>query len=109
MIKAYIIRANGEATLKEIETAYDSKSDIVGGDPEFLTLTTRLSLCCNEMGKVYGLPVNYVATRILRSYIPASMDVICGDAAICAIDDEGDSCSLTSEQITQINKIMMEG
>ena len=104
-MKAFIIKADGECSLTEIEKGYKITNEIVGGDSEYASLTTKLSLCCNNMGKAYHLPLNEKATLIMRSYL-STEDWIAGDAVISGIDEMGDSCSLLDEQISEIKKIV---
>lgn len=106
-MKAFIIKVDGECSLTEIEKGYKVTDEIVGGDSEYVTLTTRLSLCCNAMGKAYHLPLNETATQIMRSYL-STADWIAGDAVIYGIDEMGYSCSLSDEQISEIKKIEEE-
>ena len=104
-MKAFIIKSDGECSLTEIKRGYKITNKIVGGDSEYVSLTTRLSLCCNDMGKVYHLPLNEKATKIMRSYL-STEDWIAGDAVIYGIDEMGDSCSLSDEQISEISVII---
>jgi hypothetical protein len=59
------------------------------------------------MGKAYQLPLNEKTTLIMRSYL-STEDWIAGDAVIYGIDEMGDSCSLSDEQISEIKKIAEE-
>ena len=104
-MKAFIIKADGECFLTEIEKGYKNNDEIVGGDSEYVSLATRLSLCCNSMGKAYHLPLNEKATQIMRSYL-STEDWIAGDAVIYGIDEIGDSCGLSNEQISEIKDIV---
>lgn len=104
-MKAFIIKADGDSSVNEIDGSYESIKELVGGDAEYVTLDTRLSLCCNEMGKAYHLPFNEKATQVMRYYLTTE-DWIAGDAVIYGIDEMGDSCSLSDEQILKIEKSM---
>ena len=105
MIRALIIKANGDYAVREIEKGYKAVNEIVCGDSEYVTLTTGLSLACNEMGKAYHLPVNERATAVYKAYLNTP-DWIAGDAVIYGLDEMGDSCSLSEEQIIEIEKNM---
>ena len=105
MITAFIIKATGDYVLTEIERGYKATDEIVGGDSEYVSLTTKLSLCCDDMGKAHHLPVNEKATQIMKAYLSMD-DWIAGDAVVYSSDEGGDSCSLTEEQISEIEKIM---
>ena len=62
---------------------------IVGGYIEMLDLDENTSLVCNESGKIQGLEGN---RRIGR-------DIIAGAFFICGFNEDGESISLTDEQI----------
>lgn len=57
------------------------------------------SIVINEEGKLENLPPNIYW---------GDSDVICGDFLIVGIDEEGDSISLTDEQIKQAAKFVEE-
>ena len=105
MIRALIIKANGEYFVRDIVKGYKAVNEIVCGDSEYVTLTTGLSLACNEMGKANHLPVNERATAVYKAYLN-TCDWIAGDAVIYGLDAMGDSCSLSEDQISEIEKTM---
>ncbi len=109
MIRTIIINANGEYEVADIKKGHRSLELIVGGGIEGLTFAghTDFIMFLNETGKITGLPVNSKAT-IFSLEFTEKMAFINGDVVICGLDDEGDSCDLTDEQITAFMKILDE-
>jgi hypothetical protein len=86
--KSVIIRAahNTSADFEEITTriAYAELRRLVGGDIQvvrFTYLGEPAQLICNEDGKLIGLPINEMATKIMSGVLDPA-DYIVGDVAI---------------------------
>lgn len=109
MIRTIIISANGEYEVADIKKGHRTLKLLVEGDVEGLTFAghTDFIMFVNEVGKITGLPVNSKAT-IFSLEFTEKMSFINGDVVICGLDDEGDSCDLTGEQITAFMKILDE-
>ncbi len=109
MIRTIIISANGEYEVADIKKGHRTLKLLVEGDVEGLTFAghTDFIMFVNEVGKITGLPVNSKAT-IFSLEFTEKMSFINGDVVICGLDDEGDSCDLTDEQITAFMKILDE-
>ena len=80
---AKLIRTNGETEEVEIPKADSLKfmQEKVGGYIEILPIAPNDGMCymvLNEEGKIHGLPVNNVASRLV------SYDIIVGDVLLCS-------------------------
>lgn len=109
MIRTIIINANGEYEVADIKKGHRSLELIVGGGIEGLTFAghTDFIMFLNETGKITGLPVNSLASIFSLEFVEA-IDFINGDVVICGLDEEGDSCDLTDEQIKDFMGILDE-
>lgn len=105
MKKALFVKVEGELEVWEFspEQEYDAIKQAVGGWIEGVDLPTQNArLWVNEEGKLNGLPVNPNATLLWETNYGAT-DVIVGNVLITGgIDDNGDTVSLTDEQIVSI-------
>lgn len=71
------------------------KAAIGGGWIEIVPLDrTGLELCCDEEGKLKGLPMNFP--------IFDGQDVACGDVFLLRHDDEGEAVSVTDADIERV-------
>ena len=106
-IRAIIVKTNGKYEVAEVPKGYRSLEMIVGGDIEGLTFAghTDFIMFLNETGKITDLPVNSKAT-IFSLEFTEKIDLINGDVVICGLDEEGDSCDLTDEQVSDFMKIL---
>lgn len=91
----------GKAPLaKKIDGSLESMQEIVGGSIQYVHLGSITEIeelndyvmYCNEEGKLLGLPLNLIA--------PA--DFVVGDFFITKLDDDGESVSLTNDDIEKI-------
>jgi hypothetical protein len=91
MVKILVVAPLEKPYVKEIENSLKAMQDIVGGYIESVGLEDEdyVSIICNEEGKLDGLPPN-------RRFYD---DIICGTFFISRIDDEGETISLTDEDI----------
>lgn len=87
---ATIYKTSGEC----IEIAPKNGSDfslselqsIVSGYIEIINLFDGRIMVVNEEGKLKGLAINHVATRIFNEAFPTTLDVV-GDVLVCANDE----------------------
>jgi len=87
------------ADLDAPEGSYKVLSNAVGGWIECVAISDDLTMWCNEEGKLDGLPVNDIATKIFQNRFGA-VDVIMGNVVLTGgADDEGDDLGLTEEQV----------
>lgn len=85
---------------KEIENELHTIQDEVGGGSfQIVYLDHDILLCCNEEGKLNGMPPN----RWL-----GEDDIICGPFFLVGDDGEGDFVSLTDEQVAECQKLFGE-
>lgn len=83
----------------------------VGGYVQVIDLVGELegvSLWVNEEGKMYGLPINEVATYLWEKSF-GKTDVIVGNAVLTGgSDDAGETMPLTDEQVEMITNALLE-
>jgi len=106
-----VIKADGGVSTEQVENSkeYDFLSKAVAGWIEAVDLDQELAgltLWINEEGKLTGLPFNFLATKLWEmSY--GKTDIIVGDAVITGgTDDNGETKSLTENQITRIKSVI---
>ena len=56
---------------------------IVSGYIEIINLFDGRIMVVNEEGKLKGLAINHVATRIFNKAFPTTFDVVVGDVLVC--------------------------
>ena len=102
MRNALVIGVDGNTEVLDLDSSEGSLKVLqgaVGGWIEAVGLNANLTLWVNEEGKLDGLPVNNVATKIFQSVFGA-VDIIMGNVVLTGgADDEGDDEGLTEEQI----------
>ncbi len=80
-------------TLTKLQTA-------VGGWVEAIDLTERLTMWCNEEGKIIALPHNPYAQYFWDKMFGAHTDYIVGDIVLTGgVDSEGETVGLGAEQV----------
>ena len=98
-MKAILIKTNGECVISEKERwEYKDITDAVGGWIECVSLKDDGDMYVNEEGKLYGLPVNDVATLLANhfGYLRQGFDLIVGNTIIFGpVDDEGENTEVT--------------
>ena len=104
-MKAMMLGTNGKYAVTEIEKGLAGLRAAVGGEPEGMTFTghTDMIMFVNEMGKIHDLKANCPASMLCFEY-SGSIDIICGNAVICGMDEEGSSCDLTDDRIRMITE-----
>ena len=92
-----IIRSTAKPGLEELQR-------MVGGMIEWVALDEKLGFYINEEGKINNLKINTLASaywnQILSKMGYKLTDYIAGKAVLLGTDDEGESCSLSEEAIT---------
>ncbi len=103
MMRAIEMKTNGEYGVANIDKGLAALREAVGGEIEGVTFSghSDLIMFVNEMGKAEDLPANCIATMLMLE-IENVIDVICGDAVICGMDEDGKTCDLTDEQVDRL-------
>ena len=92
-----VFKLPADGSLKAIPDEIPDKLEVlqeyVNGDIEIIRLDRELDgnslvMIVNVCGLIKGLPVNPIATVLYQGYFDAET-VICGNAIVCAADDEG--------------------
>ena len=106
-IRAIILRSNMEYEVTYIKKPSESLKSIVGGDIEGLTFAghTDFILFINEIGKIIELPVNALASVFSLEFV-SEIPMIYGNVVISGLDEDGDICDLTDEQVRKFSKIL---
>ena len=90
-MRVLIVPPKARPYVAEIEIGLEPMQELVGGSIEMVDLDDNTSLVCNEEGKIQGLEGN---RRIGR-------DIIAGTFFLCGFNEEGESVSLSDEQISK--------
>lgn len=104
-MKIRVVKVNmGEKPrITEIEDSLEASQEIVGGYIERVAIGTEIDLWLNEEGKLDDdLNENIVLVSKGRPY-----DVVHGNVFFTSHDDEGNTVSLTDEQIEDLKKRTM--
>jgi len=89
--------------------SYQVLKDGVGGWIEAVDLREDMTMWLNEEGKLDGLPVNVMASRMFNEAFGAGKDIMVGDAVFTGgTDDEGDTLGLTEEQAQELEAHLEE-
>jgi hypothetical protein len=92
-IKVIKIPVGSDPMVVQIPNTLEAMSDLVGGYIETVGLGDGLDLCLNEEGKLLGLPPNVA--------LFGGQDVVAGDCFLLRHDEEGESISVTPEDINK--------
>ena len=74
---------------------------VVGGWIEGVHLWSDITMYCNEEGKLKGLPINYLATYLVKNTRPFD-DFIAGNVIFSKVDKDGEEISLTLDDMNYI-------
>ena len=100
-----IIKTNthGKYEIKDIKGCLKVLEEEIGGEIEGVTFAGRtdMILFLDEMGKADDDLVNCLATMVILNYSNV-IEIVNGDAIICGLDEEGNACSLSDEQIEEL-------
>jgi hypothetical protein len=100
-ITVVVKRVGEPAKAETIKDDFRVLQEIVGGVFQMPSMPgmKNVNLVCNDVGKLENLPANIYW---------GDDDIICGNCLIIGHDDEGESISLTPEQIERALKYMNE-
>jgi hypothetical protein len=108
-IKALRVTTTGE--VRDIDLAgneLQTLQEAVGGFVEAVQLSDRLTLFCNEEGRILQLPFNPFAQKVWERYMDYMADVIVGDVVIAGgVDDDGNTVSLQDDELTLIAAFLL--
>ncbi|MVB12331.1 hypothetical protein CAFE_30640 [Caprobacter fermentans] len=96
--RVLLVEAEKAPRTAVISNNLDGLQTAVGGMIEIVDLDDKTCLVCNEEGKLLGLQGN---RRV-------GDDIIAGTFFLCGMDDDGNTVSLSDEQITQYSKQFQE-
>ena len=101
-IKVIILEAeNDEAIIVEKwEHSLENLQQFVGGYIEAVRVTDSITLWINEEGKLEGLEPNFHLCRM--NGMP--YDLVVGDVLIAGTDEEGNTVSLTDDEIKEVQE-----
>ena len=91
-----------------VGNSYRVLSDAVGGMIECVHLKNGIDMWVNEEGKMIDLPYNPTATAIYWTNFGFMSDVIMGNVIFTSCDDEGETTSLTMEQVNYLKTIAFD-
>jgi hypothetical protein len=102
------LRINTDFTTEVLDLEADSLSQLqeaVGGLVQAIDLQDNLTLWCNEEGKLIGLPVNVMGTRLWEKSFGLT-DVIMGNVVFTGgTDDEGDNLAIPRHWQVQLEDL----
>ena len=95
-----------EIELVEGESQLAKLQEAVGGLVQAVDFTENLTLWCNEEGKLYGLPINPMATFLWEKYFGLT-DFICGNVIFTGgTGDEGETLGLNEETAKELRDFL---
>lgn len=108
-MKGYIINTDGTGGVVDFERggSYEVLSGAVGGYIECVSVKDDLDMWVNEEGKLIGLPLNPIGTRVWRE-VYGPTDVIAGDIIFTGgVDDEGETLGLSDIHIARLDEVRL--
>lgn len=98
-ITGVLIEPNHIPQTITIENKLEALQQTVGGLIECFDISENTTIICNEEGKINGMKPN----RAIRTE-GQILDIIAGNMFVVNFNDEGEFCSLTDEQISEITE-----
>lgn len=90
MIRVLLIPTDADPEIREIVPSLEVLKSLVGGWLENVTLTPDAHMYVNDEGKILGLPINKVATLLVRYFRTGWPDVIAGPAVVLGTVPDGE-------------------
>ena len=99
-IRAMVVKADSDVltVVENFEHSLESLQKFVGGYIEAVRVTESIVIWVNEEGKLEGLEGNFYLTD--KNGLP--IDLIAGNALFTGSNGEGETVSLTDEEVTYI-------
>ena len=95
-----------EIQLSENESQLSKLQEAVGGMVQAVDFTADLTLWCNEEGKLYGLPINPMATFLWEKSFGLT-DFICGNVIFTGgTGEEGETLGLNEETAKELRNFL---
>jgi hypothetical protein len=85
---------------ENFEHSLESLQEFVGGYIEAIRITDSIVIWVNEEGKLNGLPANF----FLTDETGIRLDLVVGNALITGSNGEGDTVSLTHEEVEEVKE-----
>ena len=107
-MRVLIMRTNGAIEVRQIEKGTAALDEVVEGEVEGVTFTGRTDMVMflNEAGKYQELPVNCRASMLYIEY-EDTFGLLEGNAVLCGLDENGDTCDLSTERIEEVIHIIL--
>ena len=102
-MKMIVITSSGNISIQE-NNGYQCLKKAVGGYVEAVHIGDDAVMYLNEEGKLLGLDVNPIATKLYRSFISTS-DVIVGDVCIVGTDGGEEDIDVSLAYFEKAQKI----
>ena len=105
------IKLNAEGQAEEVQLADEGSQleqlqSAVGGLVQAIDFTADLTIWVNEEGKLYGLPINPMATFLWEKYFGLT-DFICGDVIFTGgTGEDGETLGLNEETAKQLREFL---
>lgn len=99
-IRVIILKAETDevAIVQKFPHSLESMQAVVDGYVEPVRVTDSITIWGNETGKIDGLDLNFY----LLGHDDKPLDIVVGDVLITGTDEEGETVSLTDEEIEEI-------
>jgi hypothetical protein len=103
------LRVNSDFTTEVLDLGcdcceYTQLSTAVGGYIQHVPLSDGLTIWVNEEGKLSGLPINLIATRVWETHFGVT-DIIVGDCVFTGgIAEDGESLPLAQDFISKLEE-----
>ena len=94
------LRVNEPLKFEVIENELEAFQKYVGGMIEIVRIREDIGFICDGNGKIYEKEPNFLLDRY--------RDVIVGDVLFVALTEDGDTKSLTNEQICFVTKFLQD-
>lgn len=91
---------------KEVPNELESYHDIVGGYIDYVNIKDELGFYCNDEGLLENLPTSLMLVGSGDNNEPTITGRIAGDIAFVHHNNEGETVSLTDDDIKLLNEII---